>query len=139
MNLDPQSQDVLLDFTVRMANSVAPLLLVESKSKWKEMGGIVVGFKRAIRRLQYITDKELLQTSDEEYKDLIQAHDYLLAIEIPSNVEKLSYFPLDMRNQGSFTMAVNSVPWQCHNYDVFVAMDMPGILPYMIRILSNRG
>lgn len=139
MNLDPQTQETLLDLAIRMSNSAAPLLLVESRSRWKEIGGIVVGFKKAIRRLQYITDKELLQTSDEEYKGLLQDHDYLLSIEIPSDVEKLSYFPLDMRNGGSFTMGVSSFPWRDHNYDVFITMNLPGVLPHMIRILSNRG
>jgi len=139
MNLDPHAQETLLNLAIRMSESAAPLLLVESKSKWKELSGIVIGFKRAVKRLQYITDRELLQTSEGEYKDLLAHHDYLLSVQIPSDVEKLSYFPLDMRNTGSFTMAVSSFLWLNHNYDVFITSELPGILPYMIRILSSRG
>ncbi len=139
MDLDPHAQETLLDLTIRMSESTAPLLLVESKSKWREIGGIVVGFKRALKKLQYITDSELLQTSEEQYKDLLEKHDYLLSIEIPPDVEKLSYFPLDLRNTGCFTMGVGSYPWLNHNFDVFVTMNIPGVLPHMIRILSNRG
>jgi hypothetical protein len=122
-----------------MSESISPLLLVESKSKWKEIGGIVVGLKRALRKLRYITDTELLKMSEDEYKELLGKHDYLLTIDLPSNVEKLSYFPLDMRNQGCFTMNIGSIPWPEHNYDVFILSSIPGILPYMIRILSNKG
>lgn len=139
MDLDPQTQEILLNLTVKMAESQAPLLLVESRSKWKEISGIVVGFKRALKKLQYITDRELLGTTEDQYNDLIKAHDYLLTIEIPSNVERLSYFPLDIRNSGSYTMGVGSTPWNEHNYDVYITMDTPQIFPYMIRILSNRG
>lgn len=139
MDLDKESQEALFQLTLKMSESAAPLLLVESHSNWKELPGIVVGFKKALRKLKYITDKQLLNLSDEEYKALIESHDFLLAIDIPSNVKKLSYFPLEMRNEGAFTMAMGTTEWINHNYDVFVTMEMPGVLPHMIRILSNRG
>lgn len=123
---------------VRMNESAAPLLLVEAKSKWRELGGIVTGFKRAMRRLQYITDTELLKTSPEEYGDIIIKHDFLLAIEIPPTIELVSYFPLDLRNAGAYTIGTAETIWPTHNFDIFVKMPLPGIFPNMIRILANK-
>lgn len=122
----------------KMTGSAAPLMLVESQSKWPQIGGIITGFKKAVRRLQYITDKELLQTGEEEYLDLIRDHDFLLSIEIPPTIKKISYFPLDLRNTGAYTIGTASTVWPNHNFDVFVTMPLPGIFPHMIRMISNR-
>lgn len=139
MKLDHDTQETLLNFALRLADSANPLLFVEAKPKNRAIGGIIVGLRRAVRGLRCVTDRDLLSMSEEEYNELVASHDYLMSIEIPQNIEKISYFPLDARNSGAFSICFSSIPWAEHNFDVFVTMELPGIFPQLIRILSNRG
>ena len=136
--MDAETQEVLLSLATKIRESAAPLIFYGSSPATKETIGVVIGLKKAIRRFSAVNEKDLMSLSEEGYADLIAKHDLVIAINIAPAKELVSYFPLDLRNNGAYSIGIGPVVWPVHNFDLFITMPMPGIFPMLIRILGNR-
>lgn len=136
--MDAETQEVLLSLATRIEESAAPLIFYGSSPATKETVGVVIGLKRAVRRFVSVNEKDVLALTEEEYANLVSKHDFVIAINIAPAKEITSYLPLDLRNNGAYSVGVGPIIWPVHNFDLFITMPMPGIFPMLIRILGNR-
>ena len=137
--MDGQTQEVLLGMALRITESAAPLIFCGSHPPSREANGIVTGLKRGHRKFSSISESEMLGFDEETYAKVVSSHDFLFCINVHPQKERVTYFPMDLRNNGAHTICVSPILWEIHNFDMFITMPLPGIFPLLIRILGNRG
>lgn len=115
-----------------------PLLLLGTTNVWPIARGVTKGLKRVKRNLQIITDSELLSIDDGEYADLVNDHDLLITVEVDATKEKISYFPLDLKNSGAYIISQNQNKSDYLLYfDVYMVMELPGVFPDLIKMMQE--